>query len=67
MLEKKTFIDLVSVLLEAGSIEIREANVVLEDGVEISRKCHRYTVAKGDNLIAHDPRIQAIAAAAWGA
>lgn len=48
-----------------GSLEIREATVILRDDVEIARSHHRYVLAPGDDLTGKDPRIVAIANTTW--
>ena len=62
MLEKVTSVDLIEVI-ENGSIQVRTKTAILEDGVEISGKFHRYVVAPGDDYSTEDARVKAICAA----
>ena len=54
---KRKVIDLIEVL-EDGQIQVREATVVEDDGVEISRTFHRHVVAPGDDLDREDARVK---------
>lgn len=65
-LTKKTVIDKIEAL-ENGTIQVRAAIRVLEDDVLLSQTYHRHTLSPGDDLTKEDPRVQAIAAAAWTA
>jgi hypothetical protein len=62
MLEKVISVDLIEVI-ENGCIQVRTKTAILEDGVEISGKFHRYVVAPGDDYSAEDARVKAICAA----
>jgi hypothetical protein len=51
-----------------GVIEVREATVLLRDGVRdhsVSPRYRRYTLMPGADLAATTPRIAAIAAGVW--
>ena len=48
---------------ENGSVNVRTATRVIEDGVEISAAYHRHVVLPGDDYSAEDARVQAICAA----
>jgi dephospho-CoA kinase len=52
-------------IFEDGQIQVRRADKVLRDGVEISKTYHRYVLAPGDNLTGQDEKVIAIAKAAW--
>lgn len=58
-LEKKEVVDLVETI-ENGSVQVRTKIAIFEDGVEISSKFHRHTVAPGADYSAEDARVQAI-------
>ena len=47
-------------------VHVRVATVIQEDGTELSKSYHRSTLAPGDSLTDQDPRVVAIANAAWG-
>lgn len=64
-LTETTTIDQIEVSA-AGHIQVRWANRVFRDGVEISKTYQRDGVlAPGSDLAGKDPRIVAIAQAAW--
>jgi|TARA_R110000823_G_scaffold24498_2_gene72809 hypothetical protein len=50
---------------ERGTIQVRTATAILEDGVELSRTFHRHVLHPGDDLSGQDPRTTAIAQATW--
>ena len=61
---KEVDIDKIEVL-ESGSIQIRQATRVLEDDVVLSTSYHRHVVERGADLTDEDPKVAAIATAAW--
>jgi len=63
-LTKEVVVDKIEVL-EDGQIQIRTATRVLEDGVVLSSSFHRDVLAPADDLSEQDPRVVAIANAAW--
>ena len=63
-LEKTTSVDLIQVL-EDGSIQVRHAIKVLEDGVELSSSLHRCAYTPGQDVSKEPARVQAIAKAVW--
>ena len=63
-LTKETVVDKIEVL-ENGIIQVRAAMRVLEDGEIISQSYHRHTLAPGDDLTNEDPKVVAVANAAW--
>lgn len=66
MLNKTQQVDNITVT-ENNVVLVRTVTVISEDGVELSRTYHRHTLSPGDDLSEEDPRVAAIAAAAWGA
>jgi hypothetical protein len=64
MITKRKIIDLIQ-LVQNNSIQVREAILIEEEGVELSRTFHRYVLSPGDNIENEDPRIQSIANAIW--
>lgn len=52
-------------VLEDGQIQVRRANKVLRDGVEIAKTYHRHVLAPGDDLTGQDARVIAVAQAVW--
>jgi hypothetical protein len=64
-LTKEVVIDKIEVL-ESGFIQVRQATRVLEDNVVLSTSYHRHVLERGAGLTSEDPRVVAIANAAWG-
>jgi len=63
-LTEKTIVDKIEVL-ESNSIQVRTANVIEKDGVEISRTFHRHVVNPSNDISGEDAKVQAIASAIW--
>ena len=63
-LAKETVVDKIEVL-ENGIIQVRAAMRVLEDGEIISQSYHRHALSPGDDLTNEDPKVVAVANAAW--
>jgi hypothetical protein len=64
MLEERSIVDAVT-YRDSGHIQVKTANVVLRDGVEIARSYHRHVVEPGADVTGEDPKVQAIADALW--
>lgn len=65
MLTKETVIDKTEVL-EDGTIQVREATYIVEDGVRIlGPRYHRYVLRPGEDTSAATRRVQAVAAVVW--
>ena len=63
-LTKEVVIDKIEVL-ESGSIQVRQATRVLEDGEVLSTSYHRHVLERDADLTNEDPKVVAIATAAW--
>lgn len=63
---EKQIVDLVE-LVQSNHIQVRTANIIEKDGVEIARTFHRHVLAPGDDVSGQDPKVQAIANAVWTA
>jgi hypothetical protein len=63
-LTKEVVIDKIEVL-ESGSIQVRQATRVLEDDVVLSTSYHRHVLERDADLTNEDPKVVAIATAAW--
>ena len=61
-LEKIVKVDLVEVV-ENGSVQVRTATKIMENGKELGKAFHRHVVAPGDDYSGEDARVQAICAA----
>jgi urease accessory protein UreE len=48
-----------------GSVNVRRADLILKDGVEIAKTYHRHVLAPGDDLANEDAKVVAIAKTAW--
>lgn len=64
MINKEVSIDKIEVL-ESGAVQIRQATRIIEDGAELSRSYHRWTLAPGQNIADQEPRVQAICNTVW--
>ena len=62
MLEKQIVVDQIEVV-ENGTVQVRTATKIMDDGVEINRTFHRHVVAPGDDYSQEDAKVQAICAA----
>jgi len=58
-LTEDSIVDSIDVLPD-GQIQVRQANRVFRDGVEISKAYHRHVVSPGDDLALEDPRVAEI-------
>jgi len=63
-LTERQLVDLIEVI-ENNNIQVRTANIIEKDGVEITRTFHRHVLTPGDDLTNEDPKVQAIANAIW--
>ena len=61
---EKQIVDLVE-LVQSNHIQVRTANIIEKDGLEIARAFHRHVLAPGDDVSGEDPKVQAIANAVW--
>lgn len=52
-------------ILEDGTIQVRRADIFLEDDVEIAKSYHRYSFNPGDNVSDQTTRIQNVCAVVW--
>lgn len=64
MIAKVSIVDSIEVT-ELGPINIRLANKILEDGVEIARTYHRHCIAPGDDVKSESDWVQKITTAIW--
>ena len=61
---ERQLVDLVE-LVQSNQIQVRTANIIERDGVEVTRTFHRHVLAPGDSIVNEDPKVQAIANAVW--
>jgi hypothetical protein len=58
-LDKQTKIDRVEVV-ENGTVQVREATIITEDGNQISRTFHRWCIAPGEDYSEQEQQVQDI-------
>jgi hypothetical protein len=63
-LTEKQIIDKIEVL-ENNSIQVRIANVIEKDGIEITRTFNRHVVNPGNDISEQDPKVQSVCNAIW--
>lgn len=64
MLTEKTTIDLVQVN-ESGVVHVRLATVIEKNGTQITKTYARFLLEPGADLTGQDPKVVALAQAAW--
>ena len=57
--------DKIEIVGDYKHLQIREASIIEEDGVELTRSFHRYVLNPGDSLVSQSAEIQSIANAVW--
>jgi len=62
-LTERTVEDKIEIVGDYKHIQVRTANVIERDGVEISRSFSRHVVSPGDDVSGESAEVQAIAAA----
>lgn len=60
----KTIIDRVEILQD-GQIQVRQAEVITKDDVEVAKNYHRWVLNPLDDVSTQDAKVQAIANAVW--
>lgn len=61
---EKNVIDKIEVL-ENGIIQVRQANIIERDGVEIAKTYHRWTLTPGQDLTGQEQKVIVIANTVW--
>ena len=61
---EKNIIDVIEIL-ENNTIQIRNANIIERDGIEIAKTYHRHVINPLDDIINEDARVQSIAKTLW--
>ena len=56
---KQTKIDQIEVV-ENGTVQVRQATIITEDGNQVSRTYHRWCVAPGEDYSAQEQQVQDI-------
>jgi hypothetical protein len=65
-LTERTEEDKIEILAD-GTMQIRTANIIERDGVEISRSYHRHVIQPDEDTAVHSPRVKRVTAALWTA
>ena len=61
---EKTLVDQIEVT-QLNTIQVRVANIIEKDGIEISKTYQRHVLAPGEDVSNEDPKVQAVANAVW--
>jgi len=62
---KTTKTDKIEIVGDFKHIQIREATIIEEDGIELTRSFHRYVLNPGDDISSQPSEIQSISNAVW--
>jgi hypothetical protein len=62
---KQTIIDQIEIVGPFRHVQVREATVIEEDGIELSRSFHRHVVAPTDDYSNESPEVQAVCEAVF--
>ena len=62
---KKTIVDKIEVVDIYKYVQIKTALIILEDGVELSRKSNRYVLSPNADISGEDAEVQAVCNAVW--
>jgi hypothetical protein len=54
-------------IVASGHVQVRRVDTVTRNGRVIARTYHRHVLAPGDDVSHEDPRVAAVARAAWAA
>lgn len=63
-LTEKILIDKIEIL-ENSCIQVRQANIIEKDGIEVARSYHRWSLVPGQNLEGQEQKIKDIANLIW--
>lgn len=61
---EKNIIDVIEIL-ENNTIQIRNANIIERDGIEIAKTYHRHVINPLDDITNEDAKVKTIANALW--
>ena len=62
---KTTKVDKIEIVGDFKHLQVREASIIQEDGVELTRSFNRYVLSPGDDVSSQSAEIQSIANAVW--
>ena len=63
-LTKEVVIDKIEIV-ENGIVQVRQVTRIMEDGNELSKSYHRWTLTPGSDISDQPSNVQSIATAAW--
>jgi hypothetical protein len=63
-LTEKTIIDQIEIT-RINTIQIRMANIIEKDGIEVSKTYHRYVLKPTDDISKEDSKIKTVANSIW--
>jgi len=58
-LDKQVLIDKIEIV-ENGTVQVRQATIITEDGNQLSRTFHRWCIAPGEDYSAQEQQVQDI-------
>lgn len=61
-LTERNIVDKIEILNETKQVQVRTANIIERDGVELSRVFHRKVIAPGDDYSSEADEVKAICA-----
>ena len=64
MIEKQVVLDRIAILRD-GHVQIRRADLYIEDGIEVAKNYHRHVLSPGDDTTNEDERVKRVAQAVW--
>jgi len=64
-LEKIIKIDQIEIVGDYKAVQVRQATVITDDGVELSRSFHRHTLSCDADISEEDAEVQAVCNAVW--
>jgi hypothetical protein len=67
MLTKRTEIDKIEIVGQYRHVQVRQATVIEEDGVELSRSFHRHVVSPTDDYSGETDEVKAVCEAVFTA
>ena len=64
-LEKTIKIDQIEIVGDYKAVQVRQATIVTDDGVELSRSFHRHVLSCDADISGEDAEVQAVCNAVW--
>ena len=67
MITKRTITDQIEIVGQFHHVQVREATIIEEDGVELSQSYHRYVLAPNDDYSHKDDLVKSVCEAVFTA